>query len=371
MHILLNLPIKWKLALGFSIGLISLILVAATAIVTMISLRDTQAGIQEIQLANVIDYMKLESGISANRVLLNRLLRSRDPARRQALAREIEEGSRDNDAIMAPLAERVQHDPLPQDKFQALKGARDEFNRLRDTQILPYALAGRHAEAEAAFDESVDSYKAVSAHAAGLAQLARDNVRSEVERSIGLVQQAVWVLGVIGALAVLLSFAAVAFLQRAIAGPIAGVAESAAKIGAGELDVTAPGAERQDEIGALARAFNAMTASLCELAGVADHIADGDLRGAVRPRSKRDRLAISFDIMSENLKGLASEMKAGAAEAEAVAAAILDLTQEFLVGMNDRDKAQRLQQTLLRLEEASKRLGIVAGQLKLPEGRQP
>ncbi len=369
MRTLLDLPIRWKLVLGFSIGLICLVLVAATAIRTMLSLRDTQNSIQEIQLANVIDYMKLEAGISGNRVLLNRMLRSRDPEQRLALAREIEGGVRDNDAIMAPLAERVKSDPLPQEKFQALKSARDEFNRLRDTQILPLALAGRQSEAEAAFDLSVDSYKAVSAHAAELAKLARDNVRYEVEQSIALVQRAVLLLGVIGALAGLLSFAAVALLQRAIAGPIAGVAEAAAKIGAGELEVRAPGEERQDEIGALARAFNTMTASLRGLASAADRIADGDLRGTVKPRSRRDRLAISFDIMSENLKGLASEMKTGAAEAEAVAAAILDLTREFLVDMPDREKAQRLQQTLLRLEEASKRLGLVAGQLKLPDGR--
>lgn len=371
MRTLLNLPIKWKLALGFSIGLISLILVAATAIRTMISLRDTQNSIQEIQLANVIDYMKLEAGISGNRVLLSRMMRSRDPDLRQALANEIVTGSHDNDAIMGPLSERVKRDPLPPEKFQALKNAREEFNRLRDTRILPAALAGRQAEAEAAFDESVDIYKAVSTHAAELAQLARNNVRYEVEQSIALVQRAVLILGVIGALAVLFSFLAIVALQGVIASPIAGVAVAAVRIGEGELEVTAPGEERQDEIGALARAFNAMTASLRTLAGIADRIADGDLRGVVKPRSKHDRLAISFDIMSENLKGLAGEMKAGAAEAEAVAAAILDLTREFLVDIPDRDKAQRLQQTLLRLEEASKRLGIVAGQLKLPEGRQP
>lgn len=368
MHFLLNLPIKWKLAAGFGIGLVFLILLTATAIGVMITLRDTQSEIQEIQLANVIDYMKLEAGISRNRVLLNRMLRSRDPARREALAREAEQGIRNNDAIMAPLAVRVQSDPLPQEKFQALKDARDAYNRLRDTEILPHILADRQAEAEAALDLSAEAYQAVSTHAADLARLARDNARFEVERSIALVQGAVLAMGLIGALAVLLGFVAVAILQRAIAAPIAAVAAAAEQIGEGELDVSAPGAERQDEIGALARAFNAMTASLRGLAGIADRIAEGDLRGTVKPRSKHDRLAISFDIMSENLKGLASEMKTGAAEAESVAAAILDVTQEFLFSMSDRDKAQRLQQTLLRLEEASRRLALVAGQLKLPQG---
>jgi len=365
MHYLLNLAIKWKLALGFSIGLISIALVAATAISTMISLRDTQSNIQETQLANVIDYMKLESGISRNRVLLNRLLRSRDPARRPALAREIEAGSRDNDAIMAPLAERVKHDPLPQDKFQALKGARDEFNRLRDTQILPHLLAGRQAEAEAAFDESVEPYKAVSAHAAELAQLARDNVRDEVEQSIALVQREVWILGVIGALAVLLSFAAVAVLHRAIAVPLTGVAEAAARISEGELDIQMPWEDRQDEIGAMARAFSRMTASLRGLADIADHIADGDLTDKVKPRSRRDRLAISFGIMSENLGGMVGEMQLGADEVNAATVEILELTREFVVEMADPSQARAFQNSLLRLEETGRRLGAVVGRIRL------
>lgn len=64
MRYFLNISIKWKLMLGFSIGVIALILVAGTAIFTMTSLRDTQVEIQNIQLNNVIDYQALDANLT-------------------------------------------------------------------------------------------------------------------------------------------------------------------------------------------------------------------------------------------------------------------------------------------------------------------
>jgi len=355
--------------LGFSIGMVSLILVAGTAIFAMTTLRDTQVDIQEIQLNNVIDYQGLDANLSRNRVLLYRMMRSRDQDEREKLGREIAKASTENDAIMARLAERVMHDALPQGKFVSLKAARDAFNQVRDTRIIPAIVTGRQAEAELAFDAGSERYRDVSILAADLTELAKDYVRRAVEDSISLVRRAVLILGAIALTAVLLSLLGIVVLHRAIALPITGVAEAATQIGAGELDLSTPGEDRQDEVGTLAQAFNRMTASLRNLADIADHIADGDLTDQVAPRSKRDRLAISFDIMSENLKGLTGEMKAGAREVNAVAMEILEITREFVVEIVDPERAGRFQNALLRLEEVSKRLSTVVGQIKLPAGR--
>lgn len=369
MRYFLNLSIKWKLVLGFSIGLVSLLLVAGTAIYAMTTLRNTQAGIQEIQLNNVIDYLSLDASLSRNRLLLLRMMRSKSQAEREGLQREIAATNGENSAIMARLAERVLHDPLPQDKFQALDAARDEFNRVRDTLIIPAILAGRQAEAETAFESGTERYREVSARASELVGLAKDNAHLAVEQSIALVRNAVLALGAIALAAVAFSVLVILALHRAIAVPVTCVAEAAARIGAGELDLQTPGEDRQDEVGALARAFNRMTASLRDLAGIADKIADGDLTSQVRPRSRRDRLAVSFDIMSANLTGLTGEMKSGAGEVNAATVEILELTREFLLQTADRERARRFQDALLRLEEVSKRLGNVVGRIKLPAGR--
>lgn len=369
MRYFLNLSIKWKLVLGFGIGLLSLLLVASAAIHAMTALRDTQTEIQEVQLNNVIDYLALDANLSRNRVLLHRLLRSNDPVARAATQREIAVTNEENDSVMLRLAQRVVRDPLPQEKFAALKLARDEFIRVRDSLIIPAIMAGRLTEAESAFDIGTERYHVVSARVTELAELAKDNVRATVEQSIALVHRAVLAVYAIALAAALFSGLAILQLHRAIALPVTRVAEAATRIAAGELDVSMPLEQRQDEIGTLERAFNRMTTSLLELALVADHIADGDLGDLVKPRSKGDRLTISFDIMSQNLQGLASEMKSGAAEANAVTLALLELTREFVADMAAPRDVQRFQETLLRLEELSKRLNTVADQLKLPTGR--
>lgn len=366
MRYFLNLSIKRKLMLGYGIGVFFLLVVAGSAILAMTALRDTQRNIQEIQLANVIDYMALDANLSKSRALLYRMLRNRDPADRETARRAIAAASDENDAIMARLAERVKHDPLPQDRFASLKAARDEFNKDRDGQIIPAILAGREAEAEAAFDASSEHYREASALAAEMAGLARDNARFEVEQSIALVWRVTLLLGVIAATAIAFSIAAIGALNRAIAFPIVGAAAAATRIAAGELDLSTPCEERQDEIGDLACAFNRMTVSLRALADIADHIADGDLTDHIQPRSKRDRLAVSFDVMAENLKGLTSEMKSGAEEVEAATMEVLGLTREFVVEIADPELARRFQNTLLRLEEVSLRLNAVVGRIKLP-----
>ena len=291
MRTFLNLSIKWKLVLGFSIGIVSLLLVAGTAVLSMTALRDTQTEIQEFQLANVIHYLALDANLSR---------------------------------------------------------------------------AGRHADAEAAFDTGTEGYGVVNARVTEMAELAKENARFTVGRSISLVRRAVLALSVIALAAVLLSVLAIVALHRAIAVPVTGVAGAATRIAAGELELSTPWEDRQDEIGDLARAFNRMSVSLRNLADIADKIADGDLTIYVSPRSKSDRLAISFGIMSENLKGLTGEMKSGAREINAAAVEILEITREFVVEIADQDRARRFQDSLLRLEELSKRLDTVVGRLKLP-----
>lgn len=84
--------------LGFSVGVISLLVVSFTTVRTMDGLRDSQSKIQEIQPSNVIDYLALDASLSRNRVVLQRMLRSQDPGERQADQQEIASASLVNNA---------------------------------------------------------------------------------------------------------------------------------------------------------------------------------------------------------------------------------------------------------------------------------
>jgi methyl-accepting chemotaxis protein len=104
-------------------------------------------------------------------------------------------------------------------------------------------------------------------------------------------------------LAVILSGAMGFWIARNIAGPLGGLTTIAHRITVGELGgAVVVATDRPDEVGVLSRAFDAMTRSLRSVAGIAEQIAAGDLRGKVQPQSATDQLGHAFLRMSGNLR---------------------------------------------------------------------
>ena len=115
-------------------------------------------------------------------------------------------------------------------------------------------------------------------------------------------------------LAVALSAAIGIWLTRNIAGPLSGLTGVAERITVGELGSAAVvTSDRPDEVGMLLRAFDAMTRSLRSVAGIAEQIAAGDLRGKVQPQSASDQLGQAFLRMSGNLRQQIGSMVESAA----------------------------------------------------------
>ncbi len=80
--------------------------------------------------------------------------------------------------------------------------------------------------------------------------------------------------GGVAIVCVLLAAVAALFVTRSIAVPLADLAATAGQIAAGDLELAAK-VEREDEIGALAQAFNSMTARLREMIGsLEQHVAE-------------------------------------------------------------------------------------------------
>lgn len=100
---------------------------------------------------------------------------------------------------------------------------------------------------------------------------------------------------------VLAAVAALA-ITRNIAVPLHQLTAVAGRIARGDLGVQVPSHRREDEVGALARAFEDMLASLRSLAQVAEHIAAGNLSSTPAARSEADVLGKAFARMAENLR---------------------------------------------------------------------
>jgi methyl-accepting chemotaxis protein len=107
----------------------------------------------------------------------------------------------------------------------------------------------------------------------------------------------------IGVISLILASGFFYFFARSLTRPLIDLVGSAQKIAGGDLAVEVTSAERQDEIGSLARAFALMIQSLKEKAQIAEKIAASDLTVKVTPLSDADALGNAFATMVEKLRG--------------------------------------------------------------------
>jgi methyl-accepting chemotaxis protein len=99
------------------------------------------------------------------------------------------------------------------------------------------------------------------------------------------------------------------WLTRSIVGPLRQVSAAAQKIALGDLSVEVIASDRQDEVGVLAKAFREMTESLGQMTRVAAQISAGDLTVEVIPKSDKDILGKAFLSMRENLRRVTREIQ--------------------------------------------------------------
>jgi methyl-accepting chemotaxis protein len=124
------------------------------------------------------------------------------------------------------------------------------------------------------------------------------SVSSNVSSSISLLT----VIGIIGLIvAVLITI----WLIRSITRPLAAMTEAAERIAGGDVHVEVD-ASSQDEIGRLARAFQASVDYLGQMVDAAGQIAAGNLKVEIAPRSADDALGRAFSDMRDKVAGMVS-----------------------------------------------------------------
>jgi methyl-accepting chemotaxis protein len=110
--------------------------------------------------------------------------------------------------------------------------------------------------------------------------------------------------------------------------PLSRLIHVAEQIGkSGDLDHTID-VHGQDEIGQLARTFDAMVKYLKEMASVSEAIAGGNLGVEVRPRSANDTLGNAFARMVEGLRGLVRNVRDAASQVASASTQVASSSDE-------------------------------------------
>jgi len=116
--------------------------------------------------------------------------------------------------------------------------------------------------------------------------------------------------------------------SKAITEPLTRLIHVAQQIGdSGDLDHTID-VKGQDEIGQLARTFDAMVKYLKEMAAVSEAIAGGNLTVDVQPRSANDTLGNAFMRMVDGLRGLVRNVRDAASQVASASSQVAGASDE-------------------------------------------
>lgn len=139
-------------------------------------------------------------------------------------------------------------------------------------------------------------------------------------------------------------------ITRNVAGPLQALTEATERVTAGDLNTPMRTAgTRSDEIGVLERALERMTHSLKAIAGKAEQIAQGDLRGAVEPQSSVDVLGNAFARMSGDLRAQIRELIEAASVLSSAATEIVASSSQLAA--NATQSAAAVSETTTTVEE--------------------
>ncbi len=144
---------------------------------------------------------------------------------------------------------------------------------------------------------------------------------------------------------------------RAITRPLNDIVLVANKTSEGDLshEVTV---KSGDETGMLASAFRDMMAYLRTMAKTAEHIAQGDLRGDVTPKSDKDVLGNAFKSMTEGLRNAIGEIRTGSDQLASASAQIASTSEQ--AARNNESAATGVEETTSTMHEMSANIQNVA-----------
>lgn len=168
------------------------------------------------------------------------------------------------------------------------------------------------------------------------------------------------VLTIIGGLLVAMGLVVGAgfFLTRHIAQPLRAVTEVAEQITAGNLSFDLVPGTREDEVGALMRAFIRMARSLQDIATAAERIAAGDLTARIVPQSSQDVLGNALSTMLESLRKMTQEIGEGINVLAASSSEIVASTTQVASG--SAETATAVSQTMATVEEVKQTSQLAA-----------
>ncbi len=254
-----DLSTRAKLILGFGVVILFLIIVIITAIRNISVMEGTQRQIVRSDYSNGVDILMLENRGDEVRVALLTMMGAESRADKDLWHQAIKQSTAEFDAIFNRLLERNRDNPALLTRLEELGKINSAFRETRDSQIIPLIYEGKNDQAKRlALGVQASRHDNMNRIALELGRSAMERANANLLASEKSGRDSITIFVIIGLIAVVASAIIAASLNSVIARPLKDVSEIAGRVAGGDLTVSIPGGERQDEVGVLVRTFRAM-----------------------------------------------------------------------------------------------------------------
>ena len=301
----LNLKIIWKMAIGFGVTLIAVVLVTVVSQWNMHGMHITLNSVIDRQLEPMVYINDIRSSISELEVSTRDALLQRDEVALRYIHNE----------LLPNTVQRTVDYSFEQLRNQAAGAAEQaQLDELREHWRQYYALYDRLTENLPAYGDS-ELTKSITRIrfflVGGFDRMVETDYRQKAvlaknsaKEAFAKQQVAAWTLVLLVGIAAF----GISFLTAyTIISPLTGLTAATQKMALGDCDVVI-NIKSKDEIGKLASSFNIMVANIREGARAAERIAAGDLEVRLAVRSEQDQLNHNLNGMIENIKAVIGDI---------------------------------------------------------------
>jgi len=262
----LDLSTRGKLLFGFGIALVPLAASIAIAYIEIEAVREAHRVLYEVDYANVVDLLILDSDSNDNRVDVLTLIMVPEASSRERSLENLRKGVERNKDRIDELDERTRNDPVLKVRIAEYRELRSSFGKTRDEEVIPAIQAGNDERArELSLGVQNDRFSKMRDLRENMIETVTREAEATVETARRRIDATLRLFGILGAVALAIVFAGVLTLDRMIAGPLRSLTEAAGRIAEGDLTAVVEADERGDEVGVLNRAFSQMGQRLREV----------------------------------------------------------------------------------------------------------
>ena len=162
---------------------------------------------------------------------------------------------------------------------------------------------------------------------------------------------------------ILASAAIVVYVPLTVAKPIRRIVTVADAIAVGNMEETLPYADRRDEVGKLAAAFERMKAGISSQISILESLAAADLRGDPQLRSAEDTMGKALQTLNENLNRMLWEINDSIAGISAGASHVAKQSQDLAQGTTEQAASvEQLSSAFFEISLNTKESAALAGQ---------